>query len=157
MYQKDLIRNLWKSAGLYDENDLQLQQFLKSLDDPTQCWKEMTEACRRSFAPYKAKLAQPILDSDDKLVHLNLIRIASVSNEDEMDLIERYVAASDPKRDHVELRAVALRNIPRLTDALSKKPNLTHEVRKTIAALAAAATPPKPSTAPAQPQPDAKK
>jgi hypothetical protein len=33
MYQKDLIRSLWKSAGLYEENDLQLQQVLKSLDD----------------------------------------------------------------------------------------------------------------------------
>ena len=154
MYQKDFIRNLWKSAGLYDENDSQLQQFLKSLDDPNQCWKEMTNVCRRNFAPYKAKLAQPILDSDDKLVHLNLIRIASETNDDEMVLIERYVDSSDPKRDQVELRAVALRNIPRLTDALRKKPNLTHEVRKTIASLAAAATPPLPSTAPAQPQPD---
>jgi hypothetical protein len=142
MYQKDLIRNVWKSAGLYDENDSKLQQFLKLLDDPNQCWKEMTDTCRRSFASYKAKLVQPILDSGDKLTHLILIRSASESNDDEMALIEGYVASSDPKRDVVELRAVALRNIPRLTDALRQKPNLAQEVRDTVAALAAAATAP---------------
>jgi len=162
MYQKDLIRNVWKSAGLYDENDSKLQQFLKLLDDPNQCWKEMTDTCRRSFASYKAKLVQPILDSGDKLTHLILIRSASESNDDEMALIEGYVASSDPKRDVVELRAVALRNIPRLTDALRQKPNLAQEVRDTVAALAAAATAPAAPTplaaasaAPAQPQPEA--
>jgi len=162
MYQKDLIRSIWKSAGLYDENDSKLQQFLKLLDDPNQCWKEMTDTCRRSFASYKAKLVQPILDSGDKLTHLILIRSASESNDDEMALIEGYVASSDPKRDVVELRAVALRNIPRLTDALRQKPNLAQEVRDTVAALAAAATAPAAPTplaaasaAPAQPQPEA--
>ena len=141
MYQKDLIRSAWKSAGLYDENDSKLQQFLKLLDDPNQCWKEMTDACRRSFTDYKAKLVQPILDSGDKLVHLIVIRTLSESNDDEMALIERYIAASDPKRDQVELRAVALRNIPRLTDALRQKPNLAPEVRDTMKALAVAAIP----------------
>jgi hypothetical protein len=160
MYQKDLIRSVWKSAGLYDENDSKLQQFLKSLDDPNQCWKEMTDACRSSFASYKAKLVQPILDSGDKLTHLIVIRTASESNDDEMALIERYIASSDPKRDQVELRAVALKNIPRLSEALRKKPNLTREVRDTMAALAPPAPSAAPastaaSTAPAQPQPEA--
>jgi len=149
MYQKDLIRSVWKSAGLYDENDSKLQQFLKLLEDPNQCWKEMTDTCRRSFASYKAKLVQPILDSGDKLTHLVLIRSVSEANDDEMALIEGYVAKSDPKRDHVELRAVALRNIPRLTAALKQKPHLSKEVRDTMTALAAAAAPPPAAPAPA--------
>ena len=37
MYQKDYVRSLWKAAGLYDENDAKLQQFLKLLDEPTLC------------------------------------------------------------------------------------------------------------------------
>jgi hypothetical protein len=160
MYQKDLIRSVWKSAGLYDEKDSKLQQFLKLLDDPNQCWKEMTDTCRRSFASYKAKLVQPILDSADKLSHLILIRSASESNDDEMALIKGYIASSDPKRDQTELRAVALRNIPHLTSALMQKPNLTQEVRDTIAALAPPTPPPAPtppastpaSTAPVQPK-----
>jgi hypothetical protein len=139
MYQKDLIRNAWKAAGLYDENDSKLQQFLQMLDDPTQCWKELTDACRRSYAAYKAKLVQPIAGTGDKLVHLLLIRTAAESNDDEMVLLEQYIASSDPVRDQVELKAVALKNIPRLNEALAKKPNLTQEVRGAIAAQAAAA------------------
>ena len=138
MYQKDLIRSAWMSAGLYDENDSKLQQFLKLLDDPTQCWTEMTETCRRSYAAYKTKLIQPILDSNDTLVHLMVIR-AAVTNEDEMALLERYVAASDPARHAVELKAVALKNVARLSEALKQKPHLPHEVRAILAAQGAEA------------------
>jgi hypothetical protein len=68
-----------------------------------------------------------------------LIRTAAESNDDEMVLLEQYIASSDPVRDQVELKAVALKNIPRLNEALAKKPNLTQEVRGAIAAQAAAA------------------
>jgi hypothetical protein len=159
MYQKDLVKSAWKSAGIYDENDSKLQQFLKMLDDPTQCWAELTDACRRSFAAYKAKLVQPIWNSNDKLVRLTVIRTAAPALEDEMALLEGYIAASDPVRDHVELKAIALKNVPRLSAALMRKPNLTQEIRSTLAAqsaLSAAATSagapqtaPAPATAPA--------
>jgi hypothetical protein len=142
MYQKDFIRSAWKSAGLYDENDAKLQQFLKMLDDPTQCWSELTDACRSRFAAYKAKVAQPILASSDKLVHLMIIRSTRETMGDEVDLLEQYIASSDPVRDEVELKAIAFKNISRLNDALTKKPNLTNEVRRTLAAQAAATAAP---------------
>jgi hypothetical protein len=157
MYQKDLIRSAWKSAGLYDENDSKLQQFLKMLDDPTQCWNELTDACRRSYAAYKAKLVQPIMGTSDKLVHLNVIRTTIESNDDEMGLLEQYIASSDPVRDQVELKAIALKNVPRLNEALNKKPNLTQDVRGALATQAATAITPKapaaatPPTAPVTP------
>jgi len=142
MYQKDLIRSAWKSAGLYDEKDSKLQQFLGMLDDPTQCWNELSDACRRSYAAYKTKLVQPILGTGDKLVHLMLIRTSTESNDDEMSMIEQYVASSDPVRDQIELKAVALKNIPRLNAALTKRPDLTADLRGIIAAQAATAPAP---------------
>jgi hypothetical protein len=134
MYQKDYVRSVWKAAGLYDENDAKLQQFLKLLDEPTLCWAEMVDTCRRSFASYKARLVQPILNSGDKLVRLTLIRAAVPSNEDEMALLEQHIAAADPVRDHLEFKAIALKNVPRLNEALKKNPKLTPELRATMAA-----------------------
>jgi len=161
MYQKDLVRNAWKSAGLYDENDPKLQQFLQLLDDPAQCWSELIETCRRNYAAYKAKLVQPILDSRDRLVHLMVIRAAD--GADELALLEQYISGSDPTRDEVELKTIALKNVPRLNRALAKKPDLTQAVSDALAPPAARragrkptpATPAPAATAPVTPAPPA--
>jgi hypothetical protein len=132
MYQKDLVRDAWKSAGLYEEDDPMLRQFLDLLEEPAHCWDELVAACRRDFAAYKAKVVQPILDSGDTLVRLNVIRAAS--EDDEFELLERYVAASDPALDEAELRAIALKGVPRLNGALAGKPGLSAAVRSMLAA-----------------------
>jgi len=142
MYQRDLVRDAWKSAGLYDESDPKLQQFLALLDDPTQCWEELTQACRRNYADYKAKIVQPILDSSDTLVHLMVIRAAT--GDDELALLKQYISKSDPVQDETELKAIALKNDPRLNKALTKKPNLTQAVRDTIVSQATRTPRPKP-------------
>lgn len=142
MHQKDVVRSAWKSADLYEEEDPKLQQFLELLDDPTQCWSELVDACRRSFAAYKAKVAQPILASSDKLVHLMLIRSTYEAYDDEMALLERYIASSDPLRDELELKAIALKRIPRLHEALKRKPNLPQHLRAMIASESPAANQP---------------
>jgi hypothetical protein len=150
VYQKDLIRNAWKAAGLYDENDSKLQQFLLLLDDPTQCWTQLIQTCRRDFADYKAKVTQPILDTNDTLVHLMVIRAAT--SADELALLEQYITTSDPVRHGTELKAIALKRVRRLNKALAKKPGLTEPVREALASPATAAgrAPQKdPSAAPA--------
>ncbi len=134
MYQKDFIRTAWKSAGLYDENDAKLQQFLRMLDDPTKCWTEMTDAARSSFAVYKGRLFQPIMDTGDKLVRLMLIRSAVDTYPDEIALLENYIAASDPATDAIELKAIALKNVPKLNRALAKKKNLPPDILSTVLA-----------------------
>lgn len=136
MYQKDLVRTAWKSAGLYDENDAKLQQFLAMLDDPTKCWTEMTDAARSSFATYKSRLAQPIMDTGDKLVRLMLIRGAVDTHADEIALLEKYIVSSDPATDAIELKAIALKNVPKLNRALARKKNLPQDILSTVMANA---------------------
>jgi hypothetical protein len=147
MYQKDLVRDAWKTAGLYDENDAKLQQFLQLLDDPAQCWSELIVTCRRNFADYKAKLVQPIMSSSDTLVHLMVIRAAD--GADELALLEQYISGSDPTRDEVELKTIAVKNVPRLNRALAKKPDLTKPVTDAMTSARAvrrAARKPKPAS-----------
>ena len=151
MHQKDVIRAAWRSAGLYEENDAKLQQFLKFLDDPTQCWNEMIDSCRRSYAAYKTKLAGPILNSGDQLVRLAVIRAASDGADDEIALLEQYVASSDVTRNAVELKLIALKSIPQLDAALMQKPGLPADLRAMLATRAAA-TPPSPAPRPPPPK-----
>lgn len=138
MYQKDLVRSAWKAAGLYDENDSKLQQFLKQLDDPTRCWAEMIAECRRSYASYKSKLIAPLIGTGDKLVRLSLIRAALPSADDEMTMLKDYIGKSDPVRDETELKAIALKNVAVLNRSLKTKANLTASVSALIAKRATA-------------------
>jgi len=135
MHQKALIREAWASAGLYDEDDPKLQQFLAQLDDPNQCWAGMARLLRRDFAAYKDRVVPPILAQGDTLTRIMVAR-AIADTEDEAPLLETYIAASDPVRDEVVLRAVAERNVPRFNKALKRRRNLTPSVRATLARTA---------------------
>ncbi|MGB6986735.1 MAG: hypothetical protein WBD74_12245, partial [Candidatus Aquilonibacter sp.] len=128
MHQKDVVRSAWKAAGFYDENDSKLAQFIKALDDPTQCWPEMIDSVRRNYADYKGRLARAILASNDKLVHLAIIRAALPGAADEMSVLKEYIASSDPVRDETELKAIALKNVPDLNKSLKAKKNLPSAV-----------------------------
>lgn len=136
MHQKDFVRAAWTTAGLYDEQDAKLHQFLVRLEDPTQCWPELIGVCRTEYSSYKARLAQPILDAKDALAHLALIRAAS--EPDELQLLEGYVAASDPASDETELKAIALKNVAALNRALAEKADLPASVQAILDSQVAA-------------------
>ena len=133
MHQKDLIRKIWKTAGLYDEPDAKLQQFLHLLDEPARCWPELIDTCRRSYAAYKAKVTQPLLDSGDTLVRLVLIRAANPAEDDEVALLQHFIETGDPARTEIELRAIALKDVSALSNALLKKPDLPRSVKAIVA------------------------
>jgi hypothetical protein len=138
MHQKDAVRNAWKAAGFYDDNDSKLGQFMKLLDDPTQCWPEMIDNVRRNYVDYKAKLAKAILASNDKLIHLAIIRAALPGADDEMSVLKDYIASSDPIRDEAELKAIALKNVAALNKSLRAKKNLPPAVTAMLAKKATA-------------------
>lgn len=138
MHQKDAVRSAWKTAGFFDDKDAKLAQFMKMLDDPTQCWPELIDACRRNYTEYKGKLAKAILASNDKLIHLAIIRAAMPGADDEMSVLKDYIASSDPARDETELKAIALKNISELNKSLKSKSNLTPAVTTLLAKKATA-------------------
>jgi hypothetical protein len=138
MHQKDAVRSAWKSAGFYDDNDSKLAQFMTLLDDPTQCWPEMIDTARRNYTEYKSKLAKAILATNDKLIHLALIRAASSRADDEIAVLKDYIASSDPVRDETELKAIALKNVAALNKSLKAKANLTPAVAAMLAKKATA-------------------
>src|SRR5690242_528416 len=115
MHQKDAVRQAWINAGLYHSNDARVTEFLKLLDaSSTNCWPELLEECRSRYPDLKDKLVQPIWATGDKLLRLNLIRQADLAHKDELTIMEKFVGAADPQHDVTELRAMALRNHPKV-------------------------------------------
>jgi hypothetical protein len=138
MHQKERIKQAWRDAGLYDSGDEKLLAFLELLDGPRGCWPELAEECRRNYPAYKARLVNPILDTADKLLRLNLIRIAMPEHRDEVDLLRRFIRKSDPHRDAIELKALALKGVARLTKDIRLKENLPAELRVIVGSAPAA-------------------
>ncbi len=121
MHQKGLVKQAWQAAGLYDGKDPALAAFLNLLDaTATDCWPQLIVECRKNFGGYKAKLADPIWKTGDKVLRLNLIRIADLSLPDEVAILQKYVAKCDPKLDALELRAFVQTGSPPLAKAASQ-------------------------------------
>ena len=142
MHQKGLVKQAWQAAGLYDSKDLKLAPFLRLLDAASaDCWPQLLAECRKNFGNYKAKLADPIWNTGDKVLRLNLIRSADLTLPDEAAILHKYVAKCDPKRDALELRAFVQTGSPQLTRAASKLAALAAD-RKVAASFAVPAKSP---------------
>jgi hypothetical protein len=132
MHQKNLVKQAWQAAGLYQSKDAKLQQFLKLIDGPLACWPELVDECRRNYAKYKTRLAQPIINTGDTLLRLNLVRVIDAQYDDEVQLLRTLIQQSDPQKDEPELKAVALKNVPALTKAIAAKPGLSKELESIV-------------------------
>jgi hypothetical protein len=149
MHQRGLVKQAWQAAGLYDGKDPALPAFLRLLDaTATDCWPQLIAECRKNFAAYKAKLADPIWNTGDKLLRLNLIRSADLALPDEAAILQKYVAKCDPQRDALELNAFVQTGSPQLTKAVSKLVAMASDRKIMPSAAAPAKSPEKIRAAP---------
>jgi hypothetical protein len=137
VHQTDLARKAWQAAGLYSARDPSVQAFLKNFEAaPTLCWPDLIAHCRINYPKSKARLAQPLWDTNDKLLRLNLIRNADPSQQDEMQLVSKWARSCHPYEDELELRAMIELNHPALLKQLTKK-RFTPELQGLLAMHAA--------------------
>jgi hypothetical protein len=129
MYQKDLVKKAWADAGLYRSRDPKLRRFLDKVDKCTgDCWPELAEEARERYAEYIDTLVEPLWKTGDKLVRLNLIRLADIENERDRHTVEEFVSKARPTEVH-ELQAIArVADLP-LLEKVAKKRNLPTELR----------------------------
>src|SRR5213594_4063258 len=90
MYQKDAAKAAWTAAGLYRSKDAKLRKFLKYFDDsPMDCWPEVVKKARSDYSEYMEQLVQPLWQTGDKLLRVNLIRYADLSHKNEFELLAK--------------------------------------------------------------------
>jgi hypothetical protein len=157
MHQKDLVKQAWERAGLYRSKDAKLRQFLAHFENVrTDCWPELAAEMRGRYPEYLDVLVQPLWDTGDKLVRVNLLRLARLDDKRERALVDKVIAASDPRTDAVELRTAVLRGDATLAGHVAAMKGLDPDMRRfvarrqaEIAAVGAPVHAPKPAGKPA--------
>jgi hypothetical protein len=135
MHQKDLARQAWQDAGLYRSRSEPLQAFLRRFEESApDCWPDLVEEVRTRYPELKSKLATPLWDTGDKLLRLNLLRLADPDQQDETALLKRFTGKLDPVRDVPEIRTLMGIDDPGVLGRLARVRGLPAELGATVAA-----------------------
>lgn len=133
MHIRDLAKQKWREAGLYDSRKAKVRAFLKHVDDhPDKCWDEWVQEFRDHYYDLFKDLIPPLLYTDDKLLRLTLIRKADLRKRRELNLLKKFVREADPVKDEPELSVIAKLSHKGLTAELAKRTDLTSKVRRAI-------------------------
>jgi hypothetical protein len=132
MYQKDLVRKAWADAGLYRTRDPKLRQFLAKVEKCAgDCWPELAEEARTRYPEYIDRLVDPLWKTGDKLVRLNLIRLADLDDTRDRQIVEEFVSKARSTETH-ELQAIArIADLP-LLEKVARKRSLPSELRDLV-------------------------
>jgi hypothetical protein len=101
-------------------------------DNPEACWEDMVKEFRAQYYDALEELIPPLLDLDDPLITLNLVRFADPTRPREVALLRQLIAQSDPERHQHSLRAVAEMGNPDLVAAIQRKRNLPDSVKEVL-------------------------
>ena len=133
MYLRDLAKRKWREAGLYRSKKSSVRSFLKYIEDnPLDCWDEAIKVFRKRFYDAFDDLVPPLLDTDDKLMRLIVIRRLNVNKRKELDVLKRLAKELDAQDDVLELKAVALVRNKSVLSVLKSRKDLSMEVRHII-------------------------
>jgi len=123
MYQKAHVMQAWAKAGLNAAAEPKLAPFFQSVDQAKgACWPQIAQLVRDKYPEYKERLLEPIWQTADPLLRLNLVRSADNTRDDERALLIKYLKLADPVRDAPALRAAAASH-PDVVKAVATKKN----------------------------------
>ncbi len=133
MHQRETAKAAWTAAGVYQNADARLRQFLTAFEQcPADCWPALTGQVRDAYPRYKKRLASALWASGDKLLRLNLIRSLDPSRPDELNLMKTYLRSCDPATDIPEIGAFFESGHPAVVAQLAKIPALPAGLRQAI-------------------------
>jgi hypothetical protein len=130
------MRKLWREAGLYNSRKAGVQAFLARLDEqPNLSWEEGVQEFRAHHYDTFGDIVPPLMASDDKLLHLALIRSADPKQRKELNLLKTFVQEANPAQDEPELSAILDLNHPGLADEIRRRTDLTSGLRSRVQAF----------------------
>jgi hypothetical protein len=125
MYLRDLVKNLWAQAGLYERKDARLQSFLKAVDSfPMECWDDFSSRFRQDYYDLFDQLIPPLAASHDQLLHVLLIRMAQLDRPNELAMAVDFVRRADPVANRPEINALLHRKHPQIQKEMRRRPAL---------------------------------
>ena len=95
-------------------------------------WEHGLQEFRERYYDAFDHVVPPLLQSDDKLLRLMLIRHADLSKRRELNLLKRFAETADPIRDEPELLAIASLGHKSLDRAIRARGGLTPDLRQAV-------------------------
>ena len=124
------MRKIWRKAGLYQSQSPTMQSFLAF--DSESDWERGLQEFRDKHYGLFDQIVPPLLQSEDKLLRLLLIRHADVSKRRELNLLKRLAQTADPIRDEPELLAILALGHKSLDREIRDRADLTANLRQAV-------------------------
>ncbi|GHO83205.1 hypothetical protein [Dictyobacter formicarum] len=104
---RQMVRQAWLEAGLYNLNDPRLQSFLQHFEHTIHgCWPDLCPLVRERYAEYKEQLLTPIWDTGQKMLRLSVIQSLAPDHNDELEIFQRIIQRPDVNGNPWELEAL---------------------------------------------------
>ena len=128
-----VIRKIWRRAGLHQSKAPTIRSFLDFIaSEPTPDSERGLREFREKHYDGFDRIVLPLLQSEDKLVRITLIRHADLSRRRELNLLKRFVETADPIHDEPELLAVLSLRHKSLDRAIRQRADLTPNLRQAV-------------------------
>jgi hypothetical protein len=125
------MRKIWRKEGLYQSQSPTMQSFLAAIDSESD-WERGLQEFREKHYGLFDQIVPPLLQSEDKLLRLLLIRHADVSKRRELNLLKRLAQTADPMRDEPELLAILSLGHKSLDREIRARADLTAHLRQAV-------------------------
>ena len=125
------MRKIWRKAGALSvavADDEQLPGLHRLGSD----WERGLQEFREKHYGLFDQIVPPLLQSEDKLLRLLLIRHADVSKRRELNLLKRLAQTADPIRDEPELLAILALGHKSLDREIRDRADLTANLRQAV-------------------------
>lgn len=127
------MRKIWRKEGLYQSQSPAMRSFLDFVDSaPAPDWQRGLQEFRDKHYGLFDQVVPPLLQSEDKLLRLLLIRHADVSKRRELNLLKRLAQTADPIRDEPELLAILSLGHKSLDREIRERADLTANLRQAV-------------------------
>jgi hypothetical protein len=127
------MRKIWRKAGLYESKTRAIRNFLNFVDsEPPADWAHGLQEFREKHYDVFDQIVPPLLQSDDKLLQIMLIRHADPSKRRELNLLKRLAETLDPIHDEPELLAMVSLGHKGLDRAIRERGDLTPNLRQAV-------------------------
>lgn len=130
------MRKLWRKAGLYQSKATKIKNFLAFIESqPPPDWEHGLQEFREKHYDVFDQVVPPLLESEDKLLRVVLIRHADLSKRRELNSLKRLAQTADPIRDEPELLALVSLGHKGLDREIRERGDLTPNLRQAVRPL----------------------
>jgi hypothetical protein len=96
------------------------------------CWEELVPEFRANYYEAYDELVSVLFATDDVFIVYNVILFADFNQPQEIKAHVRFIQECDPLKHQVNLRTLAQKKIPELSEALRNKEGLPDSVREAL-------------------------